>query len=141
MKNDLIFLLILPLIFVAFSCDKGDENTDFDCKTFEVAVINIDSAKVDRELLKLLKDSEPLPVTNDPIGQQKNMESLVQHINECGLVNAELKCYACIKTNPPQSEILIRVDSAGISGFRVISISTPGDNKLKFLNIHRTFVL
>lgn len=141
MKINVFFLLIPALILVGVSCNKGEEDSNFDCNSFKVAVINMDSASLNYELSKLLKDSDPLPTADDPIGQFKNIENLMHRISECGQVYTELKCYACIETNPPQSEILIRVDSAGVFITQVIDISTPKYSKLKFLNIHKTFVL
>jgi hypothetical protein len=63
---------------------------------------------------------------------------LVNRINsKCENISAELICYACIETYPPQSEILLTTDSVGASINRTIDILTPSKDKLSFVRIHK----
>ncbi len=65
------------------------------------------------------------------------IRKFINRINaECDNISAELICYACIKTSPPQSEILLTTDSASISVNRTLDILTSSEEKLSFVRIH-----
>lgn len=73
----------------------------------------------------------------DPLGHRENLRELIERINSGSpQITADLICYACIKTNPPQSEIFIKVDSSGVTVERVIDIRTPVDDILTSLGVH-----
>jgi hypothetical protein len=83
-----------------------------------------------------MQDLNATPTNTDETGHSKNFEILINRINRCEDIRAEMLCYACIKTNPLQTELLIRADSSGVSVTRIIDISTPKDGKLEFAGIH-----
>ena len=135
------FIFILIFVFCISSCDKAVNNPDdlenIDCDNLKVGIINIDSRIVKSEINKLVTDLKPIKTTSDNIGHKENIKLLINRLNtQCNNINAELICYACIETNPPQSEILVTTDSVGIPINRVIDILTPADSNLNCVRIH-----
>lgn len=132
------------LLFVACisSCDKPVEDTDndwenLDCGNLKTGIIDMDSEIVKSEVNKLVTDLEPVRTDSDPIGHKENLDLLIERLNtQCDNITAELICYACIETNPPQSEILVTTDSLGTGIDRVVDILTPDDDTLYCLRIH-----
>lgn len=136
------FVFILFLSACISSCDKVDDESDndlenLDCDNLKTGIINMDSDIVKYEINKLLIDLEPVKTDTDPIGHKENLNILIERLNtKCDNMTAEFICYACIYTNPPQSEILVTTDSVGTSINRVLDILTPDDDILYFLRIH-----
>ena len=98
----------------------------------------MDTSIVVPEINKLVTDLEPVPTDNDPYGHEENIDTLVERLNaQCDSLSAELSCYACIETNPPQTEILLTTDSSGTMITRVIDILTSADANLETIRIHR----
>ena len=86
---------------------------------------------------KLVTDLKPKVTANDRFGHKENLSILINRLNtQCTSINAELICYACIYTNPPQSEILVSTDSIGVTIKRIMDISTPEDAVLSCVRIH-----
>ncbi len=133
------------LFFVASisSCDKAVDDTEndwenIDCDNLKSGIINIDSDSVRSEINKLVTDLEPVRTDSDPIGHKENLDLLIEQLNtQCDNITVKLICYACIKTWPPQSEILVTTDSLGTDINRVVDILTPDDDTLYCLGIHR----
>ncbi len=97
----------------------------------------MDSDIVKSEINKLLTDLEPVKTDSDRIGHKQNLNLLIEQLNtQCDNITTELICYACIETNPPQSEILVATDSVGTEIHRVVDILTPDDDILYCLRIH-----
>lgn len=133
------FLIVLFLSVCIPSCDKIVDSTDdnLDCDNLKMGIMNMDSEIVKLEINKLVAGLKPNKTVSDNIGQKENIELLINRLNtQCNDINSELICYACIKTNPPQSEILVRTDSVGIAINRVIDIFTPSDANLVCRGIH-----
>ena len=133
------------LFFIVFisSCDKAVNNSNndwenLDCDNLKAGIINMDSDIVKSEINKLVTDLEPVITDSDNIGHKENLDLLIEQLNtQCDNVSAELICYACIYTNPAQSEILVTTDSLGITIDRVVDISTPKDARLYCVRIHK----
>ncbi len=137
MKNSIFVMLVAVFI----SCETTEQTkTDVDWNKLKEAVINQDIDLADQELSKLLVNTNPTPNSNDAIGQRFNIDELVQSINESNVLTSELYCYACIKTLPAQTEIVVEVDSTGTSIKRVIDIVTPEDGILRFGNMHEFYL-
>ena len=110
------------------------------CETLQAGIINMDTRIVKSEINKIATHLEPLETESDGIGHRENIKSLVTHLNtHCSNINAELLCYACIKTNPPQSEILVTTDSVDGEIKRVIDILTPASSALRCLSVHEFY--
>lgn len=135
---------VLILFFVVFisSCDNFVDNPNvdlenLDCDKLKDGIINMDSKTVKSEIDKLVIDLEPSKTASDNIGHKENIDLLIKRMNtQCANISAELICYACIKTNPPQSEILVTTDSIDTVISRVIDILTPEAATLDFVRIH-----
>ncbi|MEN8139573.1 MAG: hypothetical protein ABFR62_14220 [Bacteroidota bacterium] len=136
MKN--IFRILIFSLVALTSCEKNDEKADINCESLTQGLISMESDVVSTELEKLTVDLSPNPNAEDQYGHSENIELLVSELNQqCENLQAELACYACIKTYPPQSTLLISINSSGIIIKRVIDISTPKDDVMKYADIHK----
>jgi hypothetical protein len=134
MKNIGILLGILFLVVLS-SCTK-DKIESIDCELLTEALVNYNDEILKAEVDKLTIDLKPDVGSNDIYGHSKNLNTLIDRLNTGCNIEASLFCYACIQTLPPQSEISILVDSSGTEVCRIIDISTPEDEILKFSGIH-----
>jgi hypothetical protein len=134
--NKLLLITALTILTLApVSCEK-DQSTD-ECRILKDALLVLDSDAVGAEISKLADNLQPLPVNeSDPV-HLKNLETLIDGINSCNGLQAELLCYSCIYTLPPESEIVVMVDSAGTDVRRVLDIRTPQNDILSFAGIHK----
>ena len=139
MKTISFTLFFILIIFNG--CSTPNENDillELHCHNLQEGIINTDSEIVGEEINKILSDLDPKNKPDDTIGHKENFEILISRINsKCENINAELLCYACIKTLPPQTEIILATDSSGVLIFRTIDISTPENGVLRFIRIHR----
>lgn len=134
------FIIILVFIICVSSCDIAvDPDGDLEkinCDSLKTGIINIDSRIVKTEVNKLVTDLKPNVTSNDRYGHKENVSVLMSRLKaQCG-IEAELICYACIETNPPQSEILVVTDSVGFPIKRVIDMWTSADSILSCVRIH-----
>lgn len=134
----LIYLLTGVLICCcSFSnCDK-EEN--FTCVEFkdEVATLDSDPIQATNYVNALLSPLFPYPTFEDPTGHEANLilfaEKLEQHCN----VDVTIECYGCIETFPVQSQVLVKIDSAGVIVNRTLDIRTPADTLMTLQGIHQ----
>ena len=134
-----ILLVVLLLFSHLSSCKKILDSNYYqiDSKNLQNGIINNNSEIVCTEITKLLLDLKAKPSKEDKFGQEDNMNSLIYRINtNCDKVTAELICYACIKTLPPQSELKLSTDSSGVEVAIVLDILTPDDDILSCVRIH-----
>jgi hypothetical protein len=134
MSSNSRFLLLLVLLAV-LSCTKDAVHTN--CTDLLPGLISRNDASIKDQLDGLTEDLFPEPDAADALGHEKNLETLIERLNdECSSITASVGCYACIYTLPAQSEIMVSLDSAGITVVRVIDIVTPQDGALQFRSIH-----
>ena len=138
------FIIILVFIVCVSSCDKAvDPDGDLEkinCDSLKTGIINMDSRIVKSEVNKLVTDLKPTVTASDRFGHKENLSILISRLNtQCISIDAELICYACIESNPPQSEILVVTDSVGFPIKRVIDIFTPADSNLSCVRIHECY--
>lgn len=137
------YVLILFFTFIILSCEAVNENNvlvKLDCNNLKTGIIKMNSEIVKLEINKLVIDLDPLKTDEDIIGHKENIYLLIKRLNTyCKDIKAELICYACIETNPPQSEILVVIDSIGVLVKRVVDISTPSDANLSCVRIHEYY--
>lgn len=122
-----------------FSCHTDNENylmPENNCSELIDGLLSYDIDRVESVFNSITNDLHPYVNEDDPIGHQKNFKILLARLNSCELITSEMLCYACIKTYPPQSEILIKIDSSGQFVNRVVDILTPGDSLISFIGIH-----
>jgi len=129
-------LIVIVLISIACVRKENPPNFGLNCDLLKTGIINYDQSSVRTEISKLTADLTPRPIAGDTFGQSNNLDKLIDRISKCGTVTAELRCYACIYTLPPQSEIILKTDSAGIQIQRVMDISTSDKESLKFGGLH-----
>ncbi len=103
------------------------------------AFINYDVETVKTELDNLIFDLKPKVTKEkeDLYGHKKNLDVLIERINSnCSNITASLACYACIKTNPPQSEIKFSLDSLETKIKRILDVITSSDKILILKDVH-----
>jgi len=134
-KSKIVFFTLPFFISV---CDDSVRNEviEVNCGNLKTGLIIKDQEKIGIEMDKLTENLPPDPTKNDPIGHSENLTIITQSIHSCDGLEAEIFCYACVETNPPQSEITIQMDSVSVKIERIIDISTPSDKILKFSGIH-----
>jgi hypothetical protein len=130
----LLFFTIFYLFL--FSCKTEETEKNINWNDLKIGIINQDKILIDKEISKLLINTNPNLTTDDLIGQKDNLDKLINTINTSNLLTCELACYACIKTYPAQSEIKINTDSSGTRICRIIDLMTSNADKLSFKNIH-----
>ena len=142
-QNKRFLLIITIMLCCSFSTCKKIFDTDFNqpnCENLQNGIIQSDSKTVCTEITKLLSDLHPDTSSGDKFGHRKNLNVLVERINtSCDNVSAELLCYACIKTLPPQSEVKLSTDSSGVEIGRILDISTPEDDVLSCIRLHQGY--
>ena len=140
MKTLAYILLFFFFPFLIFSCENNDENPNSGCYNFSETLIYLKSDSVKNVVDILSEDLNPEVTENDQWGHKENIDLLIERLNmECENISVSLGCYACIETLPPQSELIISTDSAGVEIKRVIDILTPKDDILQYLGVHRDY--
>ena len=134
-KSKIVFFTLPFFISV---CDDSVRNEviEVNCGNLKTGLIIKDQEKIGIEMDKLTENLPPDPTKNDPIGHSENLTIITQSLHSCDGLEAEISCYACVETYPPQSEITIQMNSSGTKIERIIDISTPSDKILKFSGIH-----
>lgn len=127
MKN-----IVLILFFVFGGCTKEYTSPVPDNPEFIDALVNNNNAGIGTEMTKILSGLNAVPSPSDAIGQQDNIAIAVQRLNSYVGLSAELVCYACIATNPPQSEIKVTIKDRQLVRYLNISTGTT----LTFLEVH-----
>lgn len=137
MKKFLIPLFLLVALLQHSCCDKEDNNLDnlstIDCGLLEEGLIFGNEDAVEMEINGLSQNYPPVPTNDDEIGHKENLESIIVELNnQCSGFVAELGCYACVESLPPQSVINFTLDSAGIGVNRFISLWTPEGESMTY---------
>lgn len=128
----LTLVLVTMLIVSLLSCNDDPIVPRLDKEAFINGLINYNAGLVTLEIDKLTVDLKP---KSD--GHQTNLTTLIQRIEQqtesISVVNS---CYACVYTLPPQSEIVLKVDSLGTQVLRTIDILTPEKDVLSCEGLH-----
>jgi hypothetical protein len=66
----------------------------------------------------------------------QNIQILSASVSSQCSFTANMLCFSCIKTLPPQTEISISFMDGGSQVRKVFDISYSPDNKMKFVNMH-----
>lgn len=134
MKKTLLTLLIATTLI---GCDKQKHVESTNCDDISSAILNNDESYLSNKIDSLSSDLISVPISNDIIGHQSNIDILISRLNaECPDVLYSLECYTCIKTHPLVSEIYVSIDSNGTNTSRTIDILTPSNGLLEFWDIH-----
>ena len=77
------------------------------------------------------------PHTDDLIGHQTNVETLIQKLNEEDCISASLDCYDCVLKYPKCAEIALTVELENRDPiFLTMDVLLPEDGELSFVEIH-----
>jgi len=130
-----IFLLLF-VVTVLISCKKQQSDIVMNCEQFKQGIIANSEGRVKAEIEKLCQDLFPVVSATDEWGHRNNFIKMAQRISQqCG-IDARVDCYACIKTFPPQTEIVVSFTNNGVLAKKTLDISTSSTNKLTFLKMH-----
>lgn len=134
---------LYPILLICIlSCQKVYDIlvTDFnnlDCENLKTGIINRDIDIVKSEIHKITVLLKPRVSESDQFGHKENLNILIEQLNiQCDSLSAELGCYACLYSLPPQSIIKISTDSSGTEIDRIIYIRTPEDDILSCSSIY-----
>ena len=124
----LITFITCGILFLTIACD--DEAVMI-CDSLDVNFTGLRA-----ELNQKLSGLQPKPTEEDPTGHLNNLTFFVERLkSECNL-DASIRCYACIYTYPPQSEVKIVSHISGDVVTRVLDIKTPDSGVMTVVNIH-----
>lgn len=130
-----IFLLLF-ISAALVSCKKQQSDTTMDCDQFKQGIVANSEDRVKAEIEKLCQDLLPAVTATDEWGHRNNFIKLAQRISQqCG-ISAQADCYACIKTLPPQTEIVISFMNNGVQVKKILDITTSSTSRLAFLKMH-----
>ena len=130
-----IFVLLF-VVTALISCKKQQSDTAMDCEQFKQGVIANSEDRVKAEIQKLCQDLFPVVSATDEWGHRNNFIKLTERITQqCG-ITAQAVCYACIKTLPPQTEIVVSFMNNGLLVKKTLDITTSSTSKLAFLKMH-----
>ena len=141
-RKILILIIVIFICSHLSSCKKILDSNYYqvDSENLQRGIITYNSEIVCTEITKLLLDLKAKPSTEDKFGHAENLNRLIDRINNnCDNVAAELLCYACIETLPPQSELKLSTDSSGVEIARVLDISTSEVDILSCVRIHHGY--
>lgn len=133
MKNSLILFAMLILLS---ACSKKEQLSTNECNNLQTAISEMNETVLEQEINELCNDLSPQSTTSDPTGHEDNINTLISRFETNCEIEAELVCYACIKTFPAQSEIKLTVTLPSGTYVKIIDISTPDDKKLTYEGIH-----
>jgi len=130
------FFLFLLVVMALISCKKQQNDKAMDCNQFKQGIVANSEAAVKAEIEKLCQDLFPVVIATDEWGHRENFVKLAQRISQqCG-IDARVDCYACIKTLPPQTEIVVSFMNNGVQVKKTLDITTSSTSRLAFLQMH-----
>jgi hypothetical protein len=138
LRLKILWMVIIIIASVPMSCEKTN-NSIINCTNLKNAILNQDESAIKSEVSILTLDLKPNPTIDDEWGHLENLELLIDRLNQCNEINAELFCYCCIYTYPPQSEILVKTNSNGQQIQKIFDILTPKDSILVYLRMHDAY--
>lgn len=122
-------MIALGILLVVASCE---DEIDRPCTSLTAGLIALDETAVRNDIDGWLAAYE----ASNANGHADIIGKWVQSLrDECGF-DATLTCVSCIETLPPQSEVLIRVDSMGVIVDRTLDIAMPDEGPMNFRAIH-----
>lgn len=100
------------------------------------AISSKDNVELTKQINNLCYDLSPQPTTDDEIGHEENLNTLISRLETNCDIEAELVCNACIKTFPARSEIKVTATLLNGTYVKTIHIATPEENNLTYASIH-----
>ncbi len=128
--------ILLSILFSGLLLIGCKDSVELPCKELRDGLAEVDEVVVENILNDLLKDLSPNPTNDDLTGHRINLDLFVERLDDqCGF-QADVECYACVKTFPPISHVGINLDSAGFSVRRTIDIRTPDEALMTATGVH-----
>jgi hypothetical protein len=133
-----------PLFTIAFAlttllfftgCRK-DNMGSLNCEQIRTGLLTNHEELVEEAINRFTLSLRPDPASSDLYGHRLNIGKLVQMLNGDCHLSATAGCYNCIKTNPPQTEIFITINSGTTTVNKVIDLSYDRNKRLIFSNMH-----
>ena len=122
-------MMALGILALVTSCE---DEINRPCASLTAALIAMDETAVRNDIDGWLAAYE----ASNANGHEDNIAAWVQALrDECGF-DATLTCISCIETLPPQSEVLIRLDSSGVTVDRTLDIFMPDTGSMTFRALH-----
>jgi hypothetical protein len=136
MKRYRLLPSLLIFVCLSFSCNKPHETDNEVICTYPVSscfllmgyLINNDSEAVKSQITSMIGQLPSRQYTSE------NLDKLVEAISGSCRIPARVQCFNCIKTLPPQSEIVITLSNPSVE--KIIDISSTPSNEMKFVNMH-----
>ena len=116
-------IIITGLISSLTACKKELNNSD--CDNLRNGLLMNDTKLVTKSIGSLLT-----------LYSEGNLDELASKLTDRCNIPATVDCFNCIKTNPPQTEMIFSLVQAGATIQKRLDISYTPDNKMKILNVH-----
>jgi hypothetical protein len=124
MKYKVIAILFIGLVFLGSGCKKeGVESLD--CDGFRKGIVANDEERVKKSIAGLLGTYS-----------QENINKLAAAIADQCTATATVDCFECIKTLPPQTEIIVLFNENGTTYRKLLDISYTPQNRMKMVAMH-----
>jgi hypothetical protein len=144
--KDFLRISVVLILLCSNSCKKENSH-DFglDCDKLRLGIYlaNRDSDAIDSllkvEMDKVTKDLTPKPTVADLNGQLANLYTLFTRLQTCQDISYYITCYSCIQTAPPQTEVMVLIDSAGYQVRRTFDFYTWERDNLAFAGAHNYY--
>src|SRR4030095_13804977 len=109
--------IIILLLFLTFACKKNSLKDN--CENLKQSILSND-----REMAKSAVNNIIMTLPDQDY-TKSNLQSLINKLNTDFHLTAELLCYSCLYSDPPQSIIRISVNSPASSQEMHISYTRP----------------
>jgi hypothetical protein len=113
---------MLGFVSIFLSCKKELNNSD--CDNLKDGLLMNDTKLVIKNIGSMLTSYS-----------EGNLDELANKITDRCNIPARVDCFSCIKTNPPQTEIIFSFVQSGSTIQKRLDISYTPDNKMKILNV------
>ncbi|HZV70956.1 MAG TPA: hypothetical protein VFG10_15475 [Saprospiraceae bacterium] len=128
-----VILFLSGILLMTVACKDSAPKL---CDALQNDLLNFNVPDIKDQLDEWLIGLHPNPTKEDPTGHLNNLVDFINRLNEECDLEASLGCYACIKTFPAQTEIIIQVNGPGGNVQRSIDISTPESDIMTIVNVH-----
>lgn len=133
MKYIYLFLATF-LILGAWSCAKDKTGYHTNCEKLIRSLVADDKESVRVEVNNIINELS-LQSGVSFVQQQQDMNLFISRLSECDELEAEVLCLWCVKTNPPQTEILIKFTRNGEQVTKVVDLVQTGSG-FRFSSMH-----
>jgi len=116
-------LLLAGLISTVTACKKELDSSD--CDKLKEGLLMNDTNLVTESIGSMLTSYS-----------ESNLHELAAKITDRCNIPATANCFSCIKTNPPQTEMIFSLTQSGATIQKKLDITYNSDNKMRLRNVH-----